>query len=129
MLSQESVYSRAISPVISKFIDDGTNASVLAYGQTGAGKTYTMFGHPDAPGIILQSIDDIFKRSDLDQVSVGVSLFEIYNERAFDLMNSSKMRIPLVLKEEGAAFLFPSLTVLWVSSAEEAKAELSRGLR
>ena len=123
------MYNRVISPVISKFIDDGTNASVLAYGQTGAGKTYTMFGRPDAPGIIPQSLDDIFESVDLNAVSVGVSLFEIYNEKPYDLMNSSKMRIPLVLKEEGAAFLFPNLTVLWVSSAEEAKTELSRGLR
>lgn len=30
---------------------DGCNCSVFAYGATGAGKTYTMLGKPDSPGI------------------------------------------------------------------------------
>jgi len=51
---QESVYQRAVAPLVSKFIEDGMHASVLAYGQTGAGKTHTMFGKSEDPGIIPQ---------------------------------------------------------------------------
>jgi len=38
----------------------GYNASVFAYGATGAGKTYTMLGTEDEPGIMMQSIDELF---------------------------------------------------------------------
>jgi kinesin family protein 18/19 len=35
---------------------EGYNASVFAYGATGAGKTYTMLGSEDNPGIMLLAI-------------------------------------------------------------------------
>jgi kinesin family member 18/19 len=39
----------------------GYNASVFAYGATGAGKTYTMLGTEDQPGIMMLSIDELFR--------------------------------------------------------------------
>jgi kinesin family member 18/19 len=38
----------------------GYNASVFAYGATGAGKTYTMLGTEEQPGIMMLSIDELF---------------------------------------------------------------------
>ena len=38
----------------------GYNASVFAYGSTGAGKTYTMLGTEDEPGIMMLSIKELF---------------------------------------------------------------------
>lgn len=38
----------------------GYNASVFAYGSTGAGKTYTMLGTEENPGIMMLSIDELF---------------------------------------------------------------------
>lgn len=46
-----------------KFIADlmeGYNFSVFAYGATGAGKTYTMMGNEANPGIMKNSIEDLF---------------------------------------------------------------------
>jgi hypothetical protein len=40
----------------------GGRAAVFAYGQTGAGKTYTMMGSPAAPGLYLSAARDIFAR-------------------------------------------------------------------
>ena len=42
-------------------IMQGYNASVFAYGATGAGKTYTMLGTEDQPGIMMLSIEELFK--------------------------------------------------------------------
>lgn len=39
----------------------GYNASVFAYGATGAGKTYTMLGTEEQPGIMMNSIEELFK--------------------------------------------------------------------
>jgi kinesin family protein 18/19 len=42
-------------------IMQGYNASVFAYGATGAGKTYTMLGTEDQPGIMMLSIEELFR--------------------------------------------------------------------
>lgn len=39
---------------------EGYNFSVFAYGATGAGKTYTMMGNEANPGIMKNSIEDLF---------------------------------------------------------------------
>ncbi|XP_007240786.3 kinesin-like protein KIF1C isoform X1 [Astyanax mexicanus] len=73
---------------------EGYNVCIFAYGQTGAGKSYTMMGkqEPDQQGIIPQMCEDLFKRTsentDPDlSYSVEVSYMEIYCERVRDLLN------------------------------------------
>ncbi|XP_066578392.1 kinesin-like protein KIF1C [Amia ocellicauda] len=73
---------------------EGYNVCIFAYGQTGAGKSYTMMGkqEPGGQGIIPQLCEDLFKRTaenvspDLSY-SVEVSYMEIYCERVRDLLN------------------------------------------
>lgn len=36
------------------------NATVFAYGATGAGKTHTMVGDPSQPGIMVRALNDLF---------------------------------------------------------------------
>jgi kinesin family protein 18/19 len=43
---------------------EGYNASVFAYGATGAGKTFTMLGSEDNPGIMLNAINALFDSID-----------------------------------------------------------------
>lgn len=74
---------------------EGYNVCIFAYGQTGAGKSYTMMGKPndeEQQGIIPRLCNDLFKRIDLNndqnlQHSVEVSYMEIYCERVRDLLN------------------------------------------
>ncbi|XP_030631843.1 kinesin-like protein KIF1C [Chanos chanos] len=73
---------------------EGYNVCIFAYGQTGAGKSYTMMGkqEPGQQGIIPQLCEDLFKRitenTDPDlSFSVEVSYMEIYCERVRDLLN------------------------------------------
>ncbi|XP_045537254.1 kinesin-like protein unc-104 [Papilio machaon] len=73
---------------------DGYNICIFAYGQTGAGKSYTMMGRGEEgqEGIIPQICKDLFRRirqttcDDLTY-SVEVSYMEIYCERVRDLLN------------------------------------------
>ncbi|KAG5673594.1 hypothetical protein PVAND_003627 [Polypedilum vanderplanki] len=73
---------------------DGYNVCIFAYGQTGAGKSYTMMGKQEEgqEGIIPMICEDLFKRiheteSEELKYSVEVSYMEIYCERVRDLLN------------------------------------------
>ena len=118
-----------MAPLVTHFVKTGAHASIVAYGQTGAGKTHTMFGKANAQGIIPQTITDIFNSVHLSDVSVGVSFFEIHNEKLFDLLNNAKIKVPLGMREEVGQFLFPNLTTRWVSTVEEAMSALNHGCR
>ncbi|XP_064156899.1 kinesin-like protein KIF1B isoform X15 [Anguilla rostrata] len=73
---------------------EGYNVCIFAYGQTGAGKSYTMMGRQEEgqEGIIPQLCEDLFEKiNDNNQeelsYSVEVSYMEIYCERVRDLLN------------------------------------------
>ena len=65
----------------------GYNAAIIAYGQTGTGKTFTMEGERDGPqrGIIPRAVEDIFTCIESDTATgskylVRASYLQIYNE-------------------------------------------------
>ncbi|XP_058858582.1 kinesin-like protein KIF1B isoform X25 [Acipenser ruthenus] len=73
---------------------EGYNVCIFAYGQTGAGKSYTMMGKQEEgqEGIIPLLCEDLFEkindnRKDEISYSVEVSYMEIYCERVRDLLN------------------------------------------
>lgn len=95
---QMTVFSSAVEPVVLSTLE-GYNGSIIAYGQTGTGKTYTIEGDEDAAqqGIIPRAGACIFKhiesggqQTDADasktKYLVRVSMFQIYNEKISDLL-------------------------------------------
>ncbi|XP_077205359.1 kinesin-like protein KIF1A isoform X20 [Paroedura picta] len=91
--SQKQVY-RDIGEEMLQHAFEGYNVCIFAYGQTGAGKSYTMMGRQekDQQGIIPQLCEDLFSRindttNDNMSYSVEVSYMEIYCERVRDLLN------------------------------------------
>ncbi|XP_053965546.1 kinesin-like protein unc-104 isoform X4 [Anastrepha ludens] len=91
--TQEMVY-KDIGEEMLQHSFDGYNVCIFAYGQTGAGKSYTMMGKQEEhqEGIIPMICKDLFNRihdtetSEL-KYSVEVSYMEIYCERVRDLLN------------------------------------------
>lgn len=57
--SQDSVYHHTTKFLVHGVLD-GFNATVFAYGNTGAGKTYTMLGSQAEPGIMVRVMNDLF---------------------------------------------------------------------
>nr|XP_014344552.1 PREDICTED: kinesin-like protein KIF1A [Latimeria chalumnae] len=91
--SQRQVY-RDIGEEMLQHAFEGYNVCIFAYGQTGAGKSYTMMGklEKEQQGIIPQLCEDLFSRisdttNDNMSYSVEVSYMEIYCERVRDLLN------------------------------------------
>uniref|UniRef100_A0A8C2S0D6 Kinesin motor domain-containing protein n=2 Tax=Capra hircus TaxID=9925 RepID=A0A8C2S0D6_CAPHI len=104
---QEQVYSTCVSKLVEGCFE-GYNATVLAYGQTGAGKTYTMGTGFDVAtaeeeqGIIPRAIAHLFggiaerkKRAQEQGVAgpefkVSAQFLELYNEEILDLFDSAR---------------------------------------
>ena len=67
----------------------GYNATVFAYGATGAGKTYTMLGEEGNPGIMPLTLKELFKEVDKykdREYKIKFWYLEIYNENIRDLL-------------------------------------------
>ncbi|KAH9605357.1 hypothetical protein KSS87_000156 [Heliosperma pusillum] len=85
----EDVYDVAARPVV-KAAMDGINGTVFAYGVTSSGKTHTMHGDDNYPGIIPLAIKDVFsiiQETSGREFLLRVSYLEIYNEVINDLLD------------------------------------------
>jgi kinesin family protein 18/19 len=102
----------------------GYNASVFAYGATGAGKTYTMLGTEDDPGIMMLSIDELFKSiedySAERDYMLKVSYVEVYNENIKDLLVEKNNDESLDLREDNVkGVLVAGVTEIMTTNVEE----------
>lgn len=83
---------------------DGYNATVFAYGATGCGKTHTITGTVQAPGVIFLTMQELFERiaerTDEKVTEVSLSYLEIYNETIRDLLVPGGSKQGLMLRED-----------------------------
>ena len=88
---QEKVFNLTTQFLIEGILN-GYNSTVFAYGATGAGKTFTMLGNQVNPGIMYQTMKEIFEQlQDLKidrEYEIKVSFLEIYNENIRDLIEA-----------------------------------------
>ncbi|XP_008589097.1 PREDICTED: kinesin-like protein KIF24 [Galeopterus variegatus] len=91
--TNRDVYMKTTHPLI-QHIFNGGNATCFAYGQTGAGKTYTMIGTHQNPGLYALAAKDIFGQLEVSQprnhLFVWISFYEIYCGQLYDLLNRRK---------------------------------------
>ncbi|XP_010248347.1 PREDICTED: kinesin-like protein KIN-7N isoform X2 [Nelumbo nucifera] len=77
---------------------EGFNGTAFAYGQTSSGKTFTMNGCEDNPGIIPLAIRDIFQHIQMAldrEFLIRVSYMEIYNEEINDLFSPENQKLQI----------------------------------
>ncbi|KAL7125417.1 hypothetical protein ABFS83_14G115800 [Erythranthe nasuta] len=85
----QEVYEVAARPVV-KSAMEGVNGTVFAYGVTSSGKTHTMHGDQNSPGVIPLAIKDVFsiiQDTPGREFLLRVSYLEIYNEVINDLLD------------------------------------------
>ncbi|KAF7503698.1 hypothetical protein GJ744_003376 [Endocarpon pusillum] len=101
--SQGDVYEATTKSLLESVLD-GYNATVFAYGATGCGKTHTITGTAQQPGIIFMTMQELFERigeSTPDKVTeVSLSYLEIYNETIRDLLVPGGSKGGLMLRED-----------------------------
>ncbi|NWX29526.1 KIF24 protein, partial [Notiomystis cincta] len=99
--TNQDVYMKTAYPLI-QHIFNGGNATCFAYGQTGAGKTYTMIGNQRSPGLYALAAKDIFRHLEASpsrkDLLVLISFYEIYCGQLYDLLNGRKR---LFAREDG----------------------------
>ncbi|KAH9002781.1 kinesin-domain-containing protein [Lactarius hatsudake] len=108
---------------------DGYNAVVFAYGQTASGKTFTLSGDDDQPGIIPRAMKDVFaciRRTPAREYLLRCSYLEIYNETIHDLLAPSSAP-PVQLQGSGANVWLAPLREEVVTSLAGVRAVIARG--
>ncbi|KAK8999320.1 hypothetical protein V6N11_070494 [Hibiscus sabdariffa] len=96
--SQKRVYEVVAKPVVESVLS-GYNGTVMAYGQTGTGKTFTLgrLGKDDASerGIMVRAVEDILANISFASDTVEASYLQLYMESIQDLLAPEKMNIPI----------------------------------
>uniref|UniRef100_A0A3Q2E8H9 Kinesin-like protein n=1 Tax=Cyprinodon variegatus TaxID=28743 RepID=A0A3Q2E8H9_CYPVA len=120
--TQQEVFLTSVKPILPHILN-GQNASVFAYGPTGAGKTHTMLGTGEQPGVIPRAVREVFNlvrakdkaQDDGWNYSVGMSYMEIYNEKVLDLLSPNSPDLP-IREDKDKNILIPGLTHTTLSS-------------
>lgn len=131
--AQNDIFDFSIRPTVDDILN-GYNGTVFAYGQTGAGKSYTMMGSDIdddiGKGIIPRMIEQIFASiltspSNIEY-TVRVSYMEIYMERIRDLLVPQNDNLP-VHEEKARGVYVKGLLEVYVSSVQEVYEVMRRG--
>ncbi|KAG2749244.1 kinesin-domain-containing protein [Suillus brevipes Sb2] len=110
---------------------DGYNSIIFAYGQTASGKTFTLSGSEDQPGIIPRAMKDVFayiRRTPTREYLLRCSYLEIYNETIYDLLAPPSISAAQPVQIQGSGILVP-LREEVVTSLKSVKEVLERGER
>lgn len=130
---QSDIFDYSIRPTVDDLLN-GYNGTVFAYGQTGAGKSYTMMGSSIdddvgqgvIPRIVKQIFASIMSSPSTIEYTVRVSYMEIYMERIRDLMAPQNDNLP-VHEEKNRGVYVKGLLEIYVSSVQEVFEVMRRG--
>ncbi|EDO31606.1 predicted protein [Nematostella vectensis] len=128
--TQEQVFEDTL-PLIASCVD-GYNVCIMAYGQTGAGKTFTMMGPEDNPGVNVRSILELLRvcneRPNVDY-TLSLAMLEVYNETLKDLLEEfgSCAGTQLSIQLKGKQVVVPHLTEIQVNSAKAIRTIMAKG--
>ncbi|KAK7956272.1 kinesin heavy chain [Apiospora aurea] len=134
MQSQQStIFDYSIKPTVDDILN-GYNGTVFAYGQTGAGKSYTMMGtnieDEEGKGVTPRIVEQIFSSIMASpaniEYTVRVSYMEIYMERIRDLLQPQNDNLP-VHEEKNRGVYVKGLLEIYVSSVQEVFEVMRRG--
>ncbi|GMG99433.1 hypothetical protein Nepgr_001273 [Nepenthes gracilis] len=128
--TQKRVYQVAAKPVVESVLS-GFNGTIMAYGQTGTGKTYTVgnLGKDDASerGIMVRALEDIIANTSPAHDTMEVSYLQLYMDSVQDLLSPDKINIPIVEKPKTGEVLLPGSTVVKIRDLDHFMELLQKG--
>lgn len=138
--SQEEVFECTCKPLIDDLIINKKSGLVFTYGMTNAGKTFTVIGTPEQPGILPQALKNLLEYNDLQKdekldINFFCNFVEIYNEDVFDLLDDDPtgknkfFKKKLNIKENlNSVFFLQDVTYEKLDSLESFNNILNKGI-
>ncbi|KAF3943871.1 hypothetical protein CMV_029608 [Castanea mollissima] len=132
---QAEVYEFLVLPIVRDAVN-GINGTIITYGQTGAGKTYSIEGpgilecDEQKKGILPRVVDGIFEHIKPDKMakySIKLSMVEIYMEKIRDLFDLSKDNIQ-IKESKIQGILLSGATEMSIIDPAQALQSLSAGI-
>ncbi|KAH7840640.1 hypothetical protein Vadar_019576 [Vaccinium darrowii] len=133
---QSDVYEFLALPIVRDAVN-GVNGTIITYGQTGAGKTYSMEGpsildcDEKKKGLLPRVVDELFTSikisEDTSKYSIKLSMVEIYMEKVRDLFDLSKDNIQ-IKESKVQGIILSGVTEISVLDPCDASQVLSRGI-
>ncbi|XP_025793319.1 kinesin-like protein KIN-UA isoform X5 [Panicum hallii] len=119
--SQKRVYEVVAKPVVESVLE-GYNGTVMAYGQTGTGKTYTVGqlgkDDPSERGIMVRALEHILSSMSFETDRVAISYLQLYLESVQDLLAPEKTNIPIVEDAKTGDVSLPGAAVVEIKDLE-----------
>ena len=134
--TQKTVFENSTKFLLEGVVN-GFNSTVFAYGATGAGKTYTMLGNDNNPGIMPMTLMELFNQVNKyndREYKLKLWYLEIYNENIRDLLKFTNLNNTndeyLDLREDpNKGIIVNNITELNVTSHEDILKILKKGNR
>eukprot|EP00759_Apiculatamorpha_spiralis_P010381 PhF_6_TR17104/c0_g1_i2/m.26330 len=122
--TQQDVYGTLAADFVDAALQ-GYSATILAYGQTGTGKTYTIFGaessegsdggiHKDT-GLFLRAVHDMAGALQ-GNMNCKLTALEVYNDDVYDLLNE---RRKVTIRDSGDSTIVEGVTNASAQSVED----------
>lgn len=132
---QSKIYSKSTEQCLD-YLLNGYNSTIIAYGQTGTGKTYTMEGNPTTPetkGLIPRVLEDLFVKmetgEDEEPFKVTASYVQIYNENLSDLLEPTNKGPLNIRQDKYRGMVVENISEKPLESCKEALEMLARGCK
>ncbi|KAJ6849918.1 kinesin-like protein KIN-UA [Iris pallida] len=120
--SQRRVYEAVAKPVVESVLN-GYNGTVMAYGQTGTGKTYTVgqLGKedPSERGIMVRALEDILADASPGLDTVRITYLQLYLESIQDLLAPEKTNIPITEDPKTGEVFLPGATMVEIRNLDQ----------
>ena len=127
--SQENIFNSTTKFLIEGVVN-GFNATVFAYGATGAGKTYTMLGNEKNPGIMPLTLKELFNKINSypnREYNVKLWYLEIYNENIRDLLSNNNESNLDLREDQNKGIIVSGITEIKATSSEHILNILKKG--
>ncbi|XP_041958090.1 kinesin-like protein KIF27 [Alosa sapidissima] len=132
-VSQEHVYGSSVKPLVASFFA-GKDVTILAYGQSGSGKTYTLIGgHTDCEedrGVVWRVCEDMFLKmtaNDLTHLNLSACCVSLCGEELQDLLSpDAKQLNPHIMEDQNGNTVVEGAVEIPLGSVEDLHNVLDR---